>query len=354
MPGPAIQSAEVVLSVRDLRVHFFTDQGVVRAVDGVSLHVRSGETMALVGESGCGKTVAAGAMMRLVRLPGRIVSGNVVFRGEDLLSLPESKVRKVRGRDVAMIFQEPMSSLNPAFTIGWQIAEVIRLHQGLDQGMARKKAIEMLELVRIPEASKRYQQYPHELSGGMKQRVMIAIALSCRPHLLIADEPTASLDVTIQAQILELMKQLKRETGGTLLLITHSLGVVAEMADRVAVMYAGQVVEVGTVREVFGDARHPYTQGLLKSVAGLEGGAPDLSVIPGNPPDPSNPPAGCRFEPRCDHRCPRCVQEMPGLYSPSDGRWIRCFMQEQSDSGALARVASNGVTVARDIRPSYG
>ena len=325
---------EVVLSVRDLRVHFFTDQGVVRAVDGVSLHVRSKETIALVGESGCGKTVAAGAIMRLVRAPGRIVSGKVFFLGEDLLSLSESRMRRVRGRDIAMVFQEPMSSLNPAFTIGWQIAEVIRLHHGLDQGKAQRKAVEMLDAVRIPEAAKRFHQYPHELSGGMKQRVMIAIALSCRPRLLIADEPTASLDVTIQAQILELMKQLKRETGGTLLLITHSLGVVAEMADRVAVMYAGQVVEVGTVRELFSEPRHPYTQGLNRSVAGLEGGASSLSVIPGNPPDPSNPPRGCRFEPRCESRTPKCAEEMPELYSPSDGRWVRCFRLKQNDSGA--------------------
>lgn len=315
----------VVLSVRDLRVHFFTDQGVVRAVDGVSLHVRAGETVALVGESGSGKTVTAGAVMRLVRRPGRIVSGRVLFEDEDLLSMPESRLRRTRGRDIAMIFQEPMSSLNPAFTVGWQIAEVIRLHHGCDGNEARQRAIEMLEMVRMPEAAKRYRQYPHELSGGMKQRVMIAIALSCRPRLLIADEPTASLDVTIQAQILELMKQLKRETSGTLLLITHSLGVVAEMADRVAVMYAGQVVEVGTVVEVFDDPRHPYTQGLGRSVAGLEGGAATLSVIPGSPPDPSNPPKGCRFEPRCAMRTPRCAVEVPDLYSPGDGRWVRCF-----------------------------
>jgi oligopeptide/dipeptide ABC transporter ATP-binding protein len=315
----------VVLSVRDLRVHFFTDQGVVRAVDGVSFHVRSGETLALVGESGCGKTVAAGAIMRLVRFPGRIVSGRVVFQGEDLLTLPQSRVRKLRGRDVAMIFQEPMSSLNPAFTVGWQIAEVIRLHQGVDQRDARVKAVEMLDLVRMPEASKRSHQYPHELSGGMKQRVMIAMALSCRPRLLIADEPTASLDVTIQAQILELMKQLKRETHGTLFLITHSLGIVAEMAERVAVMYAGQVVEVGTVHEIFGDPRHPYTRGLRRSVAGLEGGAASLEIIPGDPPDPSNLPPGCRFEPRCSDRMSRCAAEMPEFFSPSDGRWIRCW-----------------------------
>ncbi len=328
-----ISSRDIVLSVRDLRVHFYTDQAVVKAVDGVSLHVRPGETVALVGESGCGKTVAACAMMKLVRYPGRIVSGKVIFQGEDLLALPDSRLRRVRGRDIAMIFQEPMSSLNPAFTIGWQIAEVIRLHQGMDQGDARRKAIEMLDMVRIPEAAKRFSQYPHELSGGMKQRVMIAIALSCRPRLLIADEPTASLDVTIQAQILELMKQLKRETGGTLLLITHSLGVVAEMADRVAVTYAGQVVEVGTVGEIFMEPRHPYTQGLNRSVAGLEGGAPTLAVIPGNPPDPSNPPPGCRFEPRCHLRTRECSEAMPDLYSPSDGRWVRCFREAPGIAG---------------------
>lgn len=335
MPGPAAtivlpeepnpQSERVVLSVRDLRVHFFTDQAVVRAVDGVSLHVKPGETVALVGESGCGKTVAAGAIMRLVRHPGKIVSGRVLFDGEDLLAMPESRLRRYRGRDIAMIFQEPMSSLNPAFTVGWQIAEVFRLHQGCDQATARKRAVEMLEIVRIPEAAKRYDQYPHELSGGMKQRVMIAIALSCRPRLLIADEPTASLDVTIQAQILELMKQLKRETNGTLLLITHSLGIVAEMADRVAVMYAGQVVEVGTVIELFDDPRHPYTQGLNRSFAGLEGGAATLTVIPGNPPGPADPPKGCRFEPRCWARTPKCAEEMPDLHSAGDGRWVRCW-----------------------------
>ena len=324
-----VQDARVVLSVRDLRVHFFTDQGVVRAVDGVSLHVRAGETVALVGESGCGKTVAASALMRLVRRPGRIVSGRVVFEGEDLVPLPESRIRAYRGRDIAMIFQEPMSSLNPAFTIGWQIAEVVSLHQGCDSREARRRAVELLDMVRIPDARKRFGQYPHELSGGMKQRVMIAMALACRPRLLIADEPTASLDVTIQAQILELLKQLKRETNGTLLLITHSLGIVAEMADRVAVMYAGQVVETGTVTELFDDPRHPYTQGLIRSVAGLEGGAPTLAVIPGNPPDPSSPPMGCRFEPRCDVRTPKCAKEMPELYSPSDGRWVRCWREAQ-------------------------
>jgi oligopeptide/dipeptide ABC transporter ATP-binding protein len=320
---------EVVLSVRDLRTHFFTDQGIVRAVDGVSLHVKVGETVALVGESGSGKTVTALSILRLVRPPARIVSGSVIFAGQDLLGLPPGAMRRIRGREIALIFQEPMSSLNPAFTIGWQISEALKLHRGMDRRRARAHAADVLDLVRIPEARKRLGQYPHELSGGMKQRVMIAMALCCRPRLLIADEPTASLDVTIQAQILELIKQLKEEVGTTLLLITHSLGVVAEMADRVAVMYAGQVVEVGSLDEIFTDPVHPYTAGLLASISGLEGGEPTLRVIPGDPPDLLNPPLGCRFRPRCEAYTEDCREDPPEMVSLGGGRWVRCWRRSR-------------------------
>ncbi|HHV78389.1 MAG TPA: ABC transporter ATP-binding protein [Firmicutes bacterium] len=318
-----------MLSVRGLKVHFDTSQGVVRAVDGVDLHVKTGETMAVLGESGSGKSVMALAIMRLVPIPpGRIVAGEVHFEGRNVFQMGANEVRRLRGSTIAMIFQEPMSSLNPAFTVGEQITEAIVLHQGIKGKEALDKAIEMLKLVKIPSPEKRVHEYPHQLSGGMKQRVMIAMALSCRPKLLIADEPTASLDVTIQAQILELMKELRRQVGTTTLLITHSLGVAAEMADRATVMYAGQVVEVAPIRDLFHDARHPYTKGLLKSVVNMKEGTRRLDVIPGAPPNPTRLPEGCRFHPRCAKADKRCCTEEPNYVSVGEGRWVRCWYPE--------------------------
>ncbi|MGE5485686.1 MAG: ABC transporter ATP-binding protein [Ignavibacteriales bacterium] len=317
---------EVVLSIRDLRVHFNTSQGLVRAVDGVDLHVESGETMALVGESGSGKTVTALSVMRLVPIPpGKILSGDIQFRGEALLNMTPSEIKKRRGKDIAMIFQEPMSSLNPTLTVGEQIMEVVRLHQGLEGKAALDKAVEMLDLVRIPNPEQRAREYPHQLSGGMKQRVMIAMGLSCRPQLLIADEPTASLDVTIQAQILNLMKGLRQQVGTTTLLITHSLGVVAEMADRVSVMYAGQIVEVAGVNDIFHAPKHPYTRGLVGSVSNLRDYSKRLDVIPGAPPNPAKLPPGCRFHPRCSLTDERCRKEEPGYVKVGESRWVRCW-----------------------------
>ncbi|MCR4398023.1 MAG: ABC transporter ATP-binding protein [Firmicutes bacterium] len=321
------REGDAVLSIRDLRVHFSTDRGLVRAVDGVDLSVRAGETMALVGESGSGKTVTALSIMKLVPVPpGRIVSGEIDFRGEDLLKMPLGKVREKRGRDIAMIFQEPASSLNPTITVGEQIMEAIRLHQGLRGRAALEKAIEMLNLVKIQNPEKRVREYPHQLSGGMKQRVMIAVGLSCRPKLLIADEPTASLDVTIQAQILHLMKELRHEVGTTTLLITHSLGIVAEMADRVSVMYAGRIVETAPVHDIFRDPLHPYTRGLVKSIVNMREERRRLDVIPGAPPNPARLPEGCRFNPRCEYADERCRREEPGYARVGDARWVRCWM----------------------------
>ncbi len=317
---------EVILSIRDLRVHFNTSQGLVRAVDGVDLRVESGETMALVGESGSGKTVTALSVMRLVPMPpGKIVSGDIQFQGKALLNLTNREIMKKRGKDIAMIFQEPMSSLNPTLTVGEQIMEALRLHQGLGGKAALVKAVEMLELVRIPNPEQRAREYPHQLSGGMKQRVMIAMGLSCRPQLLIADEPTASLDVTIQAQILNLMKELRRQVGTTTLLITHSLGVVAEMADRVSVMYAGQIVEVAGACDIFHSPRHPYTRGLVGSISNLRDYARRLDVIPGAPPNPAKLPSGCRFNPRCPLADERCRAEEPTYVSVGEGKWVRCW-----------------------------
>lgn len=323
------RKSEPILSIRGLRVRFRTSQGIVRAVDGVDFRVEPGETMAVLGESGSGKSVTALAMMRLVPTPpGEIVSGEIRFEGKDILKMRKEEVKRLRGCAMAMIFQEPMSSLNPAFTIGQQITEAIRLHQGLRGKEALDKAIEMLNLVKIPSPEKRVHEYPHQLSGGMKQRVMIAMALSCRPKLLIADEPTASLDVTIQAQILELMKELRRQVGTTTLLITHSLGVAAEMADRATVMYAGQVVEVAPIRELFHDARHPYTRGLLKSIVNIKEDARRLDVIPGAPPNPTRLPEGCRFHPRCAKADRKCCTEEPRYVPAGEGRWVRCWYPE--------------------------
>ncbi len=305
----AAPNARPLISVENLRVEFETPAGVVRAVDGVSWSVQPGETMALVGESGCGKSVSALAVMRLLARPaGRVAGGRVMFEGRDLLALPEAEMRALRGRDIAMIFQEPMTSLNPILSIGLQIMEPLKIHLGMDEETARARAVELLGLVGIPDAERRLAQYPHQFSGGMRQRVMIAIGLACNPKLIIADEPTTALDVTIQAQILELMKDLSRRLGITLILITHNLGIVARYADRLAVMYAGRVVEEGPAERLFAAPRHPYTMGLLRSVPRLDQSRSSrLETIEGLPPNLLHPPTGCRFAPRCQWRVDACA-----------------------------------------------
>jgi peptide/nickel transport system ATP-binding protein len=321
-----------LLEVDDLRTWFYTRDGIVRAVDGVSYRVYPGETLAVVGESGCGKSVTSLSVLRLVASPpGKIVSGRLVFEGRDLLGLSEAAMREIRGNEISMIFQEPMTSLNPVLAIGSQIAEALVLHQGLDRRAATARAVEMLRLVKIPEPERRVTQYPHELSGGMRQRVMIAMALSCNPKLLIADEPTTALDVTIQAQILDLMRELKTKTGAAIILITHDLGVVAEMAQRVVVMYAGRKVEEAPVEAVFARPLHPYTRGLLGSIPRLaeaaEGGAARkrLAEIPGMVPSLKEEMPGCLFAPRCPHATARCAADYPPLEEASPQHWVACW-----------------------------
>lgn len=309
--------SQPLLSVDDLHTSFFTYAGEVKAVRGVHFQVQPGEAVALVGESGCGKSVTAMSVMRLIQSPGRIKSGQILFDGRDLVSLSEKEMQHVRGNDIGMIFQDPMTSLNPVLSIGDQIMEAIRRHQGLDGQQARARATEMLQLVGIPNPERRLRQYPHEFSGGMRQRVMIAMALSCNPKLLIADEPTTALDVTIQAQILEIMKDLKKRLDTSIILITHDLGVVAGLAERVVVMYAGQIVEQGPTKEIFGQPRHPYTWGLLKSVPRLDAQEKrQLVPISGQPPDLLAPPAGCAFAPRCAYAMRVCAEEGPPGFSP--------------------------------------
>ena len=302
-----------LLEVRDLKTTFATAAGLVRAVDGVSWDVQEGETVALVGESGCGKSVSALSIMRLVAEPaGRIVSGEIVYKGRDLLKLSEEEMRGVRGREIGMIFQEPMTSLNPVLTIGRQLTEGLEIHLGMEHDAARARAVELLGMVGIPDPARRLAQYPHQFSGGMRQRLMIAIALSCNPSLILADEPTTALDVTIQAQILELMKDLSKRLGVAMLIITHNLGVVARYADRVNVMYAGRIIERGTAREIYGNPRHPYTLGLLRSVPRLDEPKRErLDPIQGQPPDLTRLPRGCSFSPRCAYRVERCAEAPP-------------------------------------------
>jgi oligopeptide/dipeptide ABC transporter ATP-binding protein len=319
---------QVLLEINNLKTYFYTDEGVVPAVDDVSYRILSGETMGLVGESACGKSVTSLSIMQLIQIPpGKIVSGEILFKGENLLKKTANEMRKIRGAEISMIFQEPMTSLNPVFTVGNQIGEAIILHQGVSQREAEKKTVEMLELVGIPSPEKRVKEFPHQMSGGMRQRVMIAMALSCNPDLLIADEPTTALDVTIQAQILELMKSLKDKLGMAILLITHNLAVVAEMADHIAVMYAGKIVEYSVSREVFKNPRHPYTGGLLISIPRLDipRTAEPLPTIPGVVPSPYNMPKGCPFHPRCAYAKENCVQELPPLEELTPGHLVRCF-----------------------------
>jgi peptide/nickel transport system ATP-binding protein len=319
-----------LLAVENLRTHFYTRDGVVRAVDGVSFEVHSGETLAIVGESGCGKSVTSLSILRLIASPpGRIVEGRLIFAGRDLLALSDREMRAIRGNEISMVFQEPMTSLNPVLTIGRQIAETLSLHRGLSRSEAIRCAVEMLRLVNIPEPERRVRAYPHQLSGGMRQRVMIAMALACDPRLLIADEPTTALDVTIQAQILELMRKLKEKTGAAIVLITHDLGVVAEMAQRVVVMYAGRKVEEAPVEELFARPRHPYTRGLLTSVPRLtqtgDPGRKRLAEIPGVVPSLRHELVGCAFAARCSHATSRCRAEYPPLEEKAPGHLVACW-----------------------------
>jgi oligopeptide/dipeptide ABC transporter ATP-binding protein len=335
LPGAAVADADVdpreaILEVKNLRTSFPTSGGFVHAVDNVSFNVRKGEALALVGESGCGKSVTAMSIMRLVAPPGRITAGEVWFKGKNLADLSEREMRNVRGNDIAMVFQEPMTSLNPVFKIGAQVAEAVRIHNKVSKKEAWKRAGEMLELVSIPDPIKRLDDYPHQLSGGMRQRVMIAMALSCDPELLIADEPTTALDVTIQAQIMELLASLQQRLGLAILLITHDLGVVAEFCERVVVMYTGRVVEESPVRELFAAPAHPYTRGLLKSLPSVSAGDPAaphrLPTIKGMVPPISNLPRGCKFNPRCPDVMDICLGNEPARMIVSPGHDARCYL----------------------------
>ena len=319
-----------LLQIKGLKTHFFTDDGVSPAVDGVDYEVRKGETLGVVGESGCGKSVTALSIMRLIPdPPGRIIAGDIVFEGQSLLALSNEEMRRIRGNKISMIFQEPMTSLNPVYTIGNQISEALRLHQGLSKKDAHDRSIDMLQLVGIPLPERRVNEHPHQLSGGMRQRAMIAMALSCNPSLLIADEPTTALDVTIQAQILDLMVSLKADLDTAIILITHDLGVVAESAARVVVMYAGKVVEEADVYNIFEHPLHPYTAGLLESIPRIDRSVQQktrLKEIPGVVPIPSQLPAGCHFNPRCPTVMDVCRQEIPVLKEEKDGHQVRCWL----------------------------
>jgi len=324
-----------LLEVKGLKTYFYTEDGVVRAVDGVSFEVYPGEVLGLVGESGCGKSVTSLSIMRLISKPGRIDEGEILLDGENLLELPESEMIKVRGNRISMIFQQPQTALNPVFKVGDQLAEVLDVHQDLGKEAGWKRAVALLKMVGVPDPERRAEAYPHELSGGMAQRVMIAMALACVPELLIADEPTTALDVTIQAQILDLMRDLRREMGTSVILITHDLGVVAEMAERVAVMYAGEIVEQTDVNTLFDQPLHPYTQGLIGSIPVLGEMKERLDVIPGSVPNLVNLPPGCRFAPRCQARfkyaCTICADVKPDLEEVKPGHFVRCWLYKDAE-----------------------
>ena len=320
---------EALLEIRDLKTHFRSDEGMVHAVDGVDLTIGRGETLCVVGESGSGKTVTALSVLKLIPMPpGRIVSGEILWRGKDLVALSAAEMNRVRAKDIAIVFQEPMTSLNPVYTIGDQLAEVIQLHQGLSRRAALNRAVEMLSLVNIPTPQRRVQDYPHQFSGGMRQRVMIAMALSCNPKLLIADEPTTALDVTIQAQILDLLQEMKSRLGMSIMLITHAMGVVAEVAQRVVVMYAGKVVEEAGVDRLFSNPAHPYTQGLIRSIPRIDLAAvrkQRLETIAGSVPKLIDPPVGCRFAPRCRLAIDECSRAQPPLREIEPGHKVACI-----------------------------
>jgi len=323
-----------LLEISDLHTYFFLEGGPSKAVEGLDLAVPRGKTVGLVGESGCGKSATSLSIMRLIPSPpGKIVRGRIVFDGVDLLSLPPDDMRRVRGREIAMIFQEPMSSLNPVFTVGYQIVEMIRNHEAVAKKEAWARAVDLLRRVRIPAPEQRADEYPHQLSGGMRQRVMIAMALACSPKLLIADEPTTALDVTIQAQIMELFEEIRQGTDMSVLLVTHNLGIVAQTADEVAVMYAGHIVEQAATRPLFASPLHPYTQGLLESIPKTTSTAERLHVISGNVPDPSHKPPGCPFNPRCPKATDRCRSEMPPTVELQPGHIVRCWEASAGRSG---------------------
>jgi peptide/nickel transport system ATP-binding protein len=325
-------SGEPLLDVRDLHVSFRTEDGTVRAVDGVSLRVNPGEVLGIVGESGSGKSVTMMSVMRLIIDPNARFEGEVLYKGRDLMQVSQTQMQDVRGSEIAMIFQDPMTSLNPVYRVGWQIEEQLHTHENLSKAEARARAVELLRAVGIPNPETRARDYPHQFSGGMRQRVMIAMALSCNPDLLIADEPTTALDVTIQAQILDLIKRLKREFNSAVILITHDVGVVADIADRVMVMYGGRVVEQGTKQEIFSNPQHPYTWGLLGSIPRLDRPRPErLTAIPGQPPSLLRLPPGCAFNPRCPHSFDRCTSEVPALTSSGEGEHLdACFLDRES------------------------
>ena len=315
---------KALLDIKDLKTYFYTYNGIVKAVDGISLQVHREEVVGIVGETGCGKSVTARTLLRLVPDPGRVVSGQVLLDGENVLTLNNKQLRDIRGGRMAMIFQNPLSSLNPVFTIGHQVCHIIRLHQGMNRHEARQRAVRMFSLVRLANPNRLLQKYPHQLSGGQLQRVMIAMALSCQPELLIADEPTTALDVTIQAQILTLMLGLKEKTRTAIMLITHDLGVVAEICDRVAIMYAGLIVEEAGIVDIFQRPLHPYTEGLMDSIPGRGNRGEDLATIPGMVPNLINPPSGCRFHPRCPIAKGKCHQESPVLSQRHSGHKVAC------------------------------
>jgi oligopeptide/dipeptide ABC transporter ATP-binding protein len=335
------RGARPLLEVKGLRTSFYTRDGVVRAVDGIDFHVDRGEIMGLVGESGCGKSVTSLSIMRLVAKPGRTEAGEVLFDGQDLLKLSPDAMRRIRGERISMIFQQPQSSLNPVWDVGRQIAEVLEIHRGMRRGPARDRALELLRMVGIPDPSRRLKAFPHELSGGMAQRVMIAMALACEPELLIADEPTTALDVTIQAQILDLMRNLRDETGTAIILITHDLGVVAEMCDRVAVMYAGEIVEQTDVTTLFRRPLHPYTRGLIGSIPVVGSVQEELAVIPGNVPNLIDLPKGCRFAPRCQTRIEENVtlatEVHPQLLPVGEEHDVRCWVYHDAAGNLMPR-----------------
>ena len=329
-----------LLEIKGLKVHFKTDDGWLHAVDGVDIAIERGETVCVVGESGCGKTVTAMTVLKLLPMPpGRIAGGQVLWQGRDLVPADAEAMRRIRAKEIAIVFQEPMTSLNPVYSVGEQIAESLRLHEGLSRKAALDRAVEMLALVRIPTPQRRVNDYPHQFSGGMRQRVMIAIALACNPQLLIGDEPTTALDVTIQAQILELLGELKERLGMAIMLITHAMGVVAEVAQRVVVMYAGKVVEEANVEELFARPRHPYTQGLIRSIPRIDTAAlhkARLEQIPGTVPKLIDPPEGCRFAPRCKYAVPECVVATPPLREPVPGHKVACIFDEFPMAAAAA------------------
>jgi len=329
-PVDAIPSDDTLLDIRGLKTHFKTDDGMVQAVDGVDLRIMRGETVGVVGESGCGKTVTALSVLKLIAMPpGQIVSGRILWQGRDLVPLDPAAMSEIRSKEIAIVFQEPMTSLNPVYTVGYQIAEVVRLHEGLSRKDATDRAVEMLKLVHIANAERRVNDYPHQFSGGMRQRVMIAMALACNPKLLIADEPTTALDVTIQAQILDLLQEMKSRLGMAMMLITHAMGVVAETAQRVVVMYAGLVVEEASVEELFENPRHPYTQGLLRSIPRVDravGRKAKLEAIAGVVPSLLGPPPGCRFAPRCRLVTDACRIAVPALREVAPGHKAACIL----------------------------